>query len=211
MTDTSRTADAVTDLARLALAFGRIERTACWHPDGLKREDDADHTVMLGWIAPALADLWYPDALDAGLVAQFALIHDMTEVYAGDTPTLRISAEGREAKAGRERAAERRIRKEFLGRLSWVARILRRYEEQVEPEARFVRAVDKLLPKIVHILDGHKGLDEQGVTAAELRQIIDRQTADMDPWAGEFSELAKLRAVIADRAVALLEATETAA
>ena len=40
---------------------------------------------MLGWIAPALADRCFP-SLDAGLVAQFALIHDMPEVYAETPP-----------------------------------------------------------------------------------------------------------------------------
>ena len=50
---------AVIDLGRLAMAFGRIDRTACYHPDGGPRESDSDHTVMLGWIAPALAHrLW---------------------------------------------------------------------------------------------------------------------------------------------------------
>lgn len=84
-------AEAVIDLGRLALAFGRIDRTACYHPEGDMRESDTDHTVMLGWIAPALAAGLYPGVLDPGLVASYALVHDAVEVFAGDTPTLRIT------------------------------------------------------------------------------------------------------------------------
>jgi putative hydrolase of HD superfamily len=197
-------AAAVIDLGRLALAFGRIERTACWHPDGLKREDDADHTVMLGWIAPALAQRLYPGELDATLVAQFALIHDMPEVYAGDTSTLRIDSGGREAKAERERKAAWRIWCEFIDVLPWIPRTLADYEQQVMPEARFVRAVDKILPKIVHLLDGAKGLIEEGMTPAELRDVFDRQATDMAAYAGEFTGLLNLRAELVDRTIALL-------
>jgi putative hydrolase of HD superfamily len=198
-------ADAVIDLGRLALAFGRINRTACWHPDGQQRESDADHTVMLGWIAPALAQRLYPGELDAALVAQFALLHDMAEVYAGDTPTLRIDDAGREAKAKREHAAGWRIWCEFIDSLPWIPRTLADYEQQRMPEVRFVRAVDKLLTKIVHLLDGAKGLIEEEMTVSEMRQIFDRQAADMATYAGEFTALMDLRAELVDRTIALLD------
>ena len=96
-------ADAAIRLAALALAFGRIDRTACTHPDGTP-ESDSDHTVMLGWLAPSLAALTEP-GLDPHLVAAYALVHDAVEVHAGDTPTLVITSQGRAEKAARERAA----------------------------------------------------------------------------------------------------------
>ncbi len=203
-------ADAVIDLGCLALAFGRIDRTACWHPDGAMRESDADHTVMLGWVAPALASRLYPLALNVGMVAQFALVHDMAEVYAGDTPTLRISDAGRAAKAERERAAVKRIDHEFMARLPWVAETLYLYERQMMPEARFVRATDKILPKIVHLLDGAKGLTEEGMTVAELREVFTRQATDLTGYAGEFTALLDLRATLVERTIAMLAAKEAA-
>jgi 5'-deoxynucleotidase YfbR-like HD superfamily hydrolase len=200
-------AEAVIDLGRLALAFGRIDRTACYHPDGLTRESDSDHTVMLGWIAPALSARCFPQ-LDAGLIAQFALIHDMPEVYAGDTPTLRIDAAGREAKAERERAAIDRLYEEFEMRLPWLPFMLTLYEEQILPEARFVRGLDKCLPKIVHLLDGAQGLREQGMSSAELADVFERQRADMEGYVGEFAELMALREELVGRTVALVAASE---
>jgi len=201
---TETLAAAAVDIGRLALQFGRIDRTACWHPDGQMRESDSDHTVMQGWIAPALADRLYPGVLDVGLVAQFALVHDMPEVYAGDTSTLRIDAAGQRAKAAREHAAAERLDDEFGHRLPWVVIMVRWYERQEAPEARFVRAVDKILPKIVHLLDGAKGLLEEGVTVAELRDVFDRQAVTMAGYAGEFTALLDLRAELVSQVIALL-------
>jgi putative hydrolases of HD superfamily len=195
-------ADAVTDLGRLALAFGRIDRTAVYHPDGHTPESDTDHTVMLGWVACSLAARYFP-GLDVGLVAQFALVHDAPEVYAGDTPTLRIDAAGRAAKADREAAAVTQLNREFSGRLPWLPTLLAVYEEQEMPEARFVRGVDKVLPKIVHMLDGCAGLIDHGMGSGELTAVFDQQEADMARYVGEFGELMDLRAELAGRVTRL--------
>jgi len=203
-------ADAVIDLGRLAMAFGRIDRTACYHPGGEMKESDTDHTVMLGWIAPALAERCFPQ-LDVGLVAQFALIHDLPEVYAGDTPTLRISTAGRAEKAQREAAAVVRLWGEFGHSLPWVPEMASRYEAQHDPEARFVRGLDKCLPKIVHLLDGAQGLREERMGSAELAQVFERQQADMETYVGEFTELMDLRAELVSRVVALVAQQEVPA
>ncbi len=203
-------ADAVTDLATHALTFGRIERTACYHPDGMTKESDTDHTVMLGWIAPALADLLYPDRLDVGLVAQFALVHDAVEVFAGDTPTLRITEAGRAAKKARELAAAGEWDLRFDDRLPWMPRVIRAYEAQLDPEARFVRAVDKHLPKIVHMLDGLAGLREENFTTAELAGFFVTQQADIARYAGEFTELMELGAELVRRVLGHLAEAEMA-
>jgi putative hydrolase of HD superfamily len=191
-------ADAMVDLGRLALAFGRIDRTAVYHPDGVTPESDSDHTVMLGWLACALAARCFPD-LDLGLVAQFALVHDAPEVYAGDTPTLRIDATGRAAKAAREHAAVDRLRSEFAERLPWFPDVIAAYEAQVLPEARFVRGLDKVLPKIVHLLDGCTGLRELSMERAELTEVFRHQRDDMNRYVGEFAALMDLRATLVGR------------
>lgn len=189
-------AAALVDLGGLALAFGRIDRTAVYHPDGVTPESDTDHTVMLGWLACAFAARCYP-RLNLGLVAQFALIHDAPELYAGDTPTLRISDQGRAAKADREHAALLRLAAEFGNRLPWFPEAIAAYEAQRVPEARFVRGLDKILPKIVHLLDGATGLVEQRMTRTELIDVFTRQRADMAGYVGEFTELIDLHAELA--------------
>lgn len=197
-------ADALIDLGALALRFGEIQRTAVYHADRVTREDDAEHTVMLGWVACALAARCFP-TLDSGLVAQFALLHDAAEVYAGDTPTLRISAAGRADKVAREHAAVVRLDEEFGHRLPWVPRVLADYEAQDTPEARFVRGVDKLLPKIVHLLDGATGLREQDIDRGELADICQRQRSDMAGYLAEFEMVLSLHTALTDRVLPLLE------
>jgi 5'-deoxynucleotidase YfbR-like HD superfamily hydrolase len=190
--------DAMIELGSLALAFGRINRTAVYHPDGRTPESDTDHTVMLSWLACAFAARCYP-WLDLGMVAQYALVHDAPEVYAGDTPTLRITDQGRVAKATREHDALRRLSDEFGRRLPWFPNIISSYEAQDTAEARFVRALDKVVPKIVHLLDGATGLVEQRMFREELIEMCARQRADMRNYAADFAELLALHADLAAR------------
>jgi len=204
-------ADAVAELGGLALAFGRIDRTACYHPDQVTAESDTDHTVMLAWVAPSLAALLYPGELDTGLVAQFAVVHDAVEVFAGDTPTLRIDVAGRAAKAQRERAAAQRWSDQFATRLPWLPQMISRYERQDEAEARFVRAVDKDMPKIVHFQDAVVGLAREGISAAELAGIYQRQADDISVYAAEFTALTQLRHELAARVVAMVSGRPTTA
>jgi 5'-deoxynucleotidase YfbR-like HD superfamily hydrolase len=71
---------------------------------------------MLGLIACAFAAAHLPD-LDVGLIAQYALVHDLVEVYAGDTPTLRpLSAAAKARKRQREHHAYQRSRRSSMPR-----------------------------------------------------------------------------------------------
>ena len=156
-------------LAQIALAFGRVERVTR-HEDGVRPETDTDHTVMLGLLAAELA----PAGLDRARIAAFALVHDLAEVYAGDTQTLTASPEAMAAKAAREDAARTRLVAE-LGYDSWVAAMLVTYEQQREPEARFVRLIDKVLPKLTHAFNGCAAAraltDPVGFVDSHVRQL----------------------------------------
>lgn len=194
-------ADAITELAGYAQQFAAIDRTACYWPDQQTKESDTDHTVMLAWVAPALASLLYPD-LDTGLIAEFAAVHDAVEVFAGDTPTLRISATERIAKTRREAAAASRWRDLFAQRLPWIADRIYRYETQAEPEARFVRAVDKMMPRLVHAGDRCIGLREMRMGLAELAATIP-DTNDRITGHGEFPGLEPLAVELGERLLAI--------
>lgn len=199
----SEVADAVTELGLLATRFAAVNRTCCYWPDQVTPESDTDHTVMLGWVAPALAALLYPGRLDTGLVTEFAVLHDAVEVFAGDTPTLLISDAGMRAKAAREAEAAREWDRRFAARLPWVTDRLGRYERQQEPEARFVRAVDKLLTRILHEGDRCAGLHEIGMTASELSAAIGQTTARVAVYAADFPELLALSSELARRTIAI--------
>lgn len=204
MSDVDNIADAVVVLGQLAQRFALVNRTAVYLPDG-QAESDTDHTVMLGWVACSLADRYFPE-LDVGLVAQLALVHDAPEIYAGDTPTLRISPGDRVAKAAREYLATDRIEDELCPDLAWLPDMIAEYSWRSTPEACFVCAVDKLMPKVVHLLRECRGLREQDMGVEELSAFLDKQRAEIDSYAGEFTELMALRDEMASRLLAALGA-----
>lgn len=182
-------AEKVVALGRLALAFGRVER-ATFHEDGRRPETDADHTVMLGLIACAFC----PDELDRGEVAQLVLVHDLVEAYADDTNTAFITEAGRAAKAEREAAAMVRLRDEFRT-TPWLLETLERYEDQADPEARFVRYLDKAMPKVTHLLNGCAAIKAMGRARDDIENAHAKQRArlageypDAHPWVVELMD-----------------------
>lgn len=186
------TAASVVHLGKLALDFGQVNRMT-FHPDGETPESDTTHTVMLGLLACAIAERWFP-GLDRGRIAQFALVHDLVEVYAGDTPTLRMqSADAKAEKKHREQAAQDRIYAELHEQLPWVPALIGAYENLDTPEARFVKMLDKLLPKITHLLNGAVTVRREGMTRAELVERYEQQGRDLDRYAAEFPEIEELR------------------
>lgn len=199
---TTPTADDIIQLAQFSLLFGRVPR-ATLHEDGKRVETDTDHTVMLSLVACGLAESHYPK-LDIGLVSQFALVHDLVETYAGDTPTLRISTEQKQDKKAREHAAMERIAQEFGKSFPFIPRMISRYETQAEPEARFVRAVDKIIPKATHILNKGATLRTQKISVTEARQTYQTQGEDMQRYASDFPEILVLREELVARMLRLV-------
>ena len=163
-------------LADLALRLGRVDR-ATLHPDGVRWETDTDHTVMLALITPAVAAEHPELGLDVGLVTQLAVVHDLVEAYAGDTDTFRLVVEGRTTdKAAREAVALERIAVECAA-WPWVVRTIRLYEAQQVREARFVRYLDKVCPRLTNTLNRGAAIRARGLGKAASfehdRRLID--------------------------------------
>jgi 5'-deoxynucleotidase YfbR-like HD superfamily hydrolase len=149
-------------LASLALRLGAVNR-ATLYPDGVTAESDTDHTVMLTIMACAVASAHPELGLNIGLVCQFATVHDFPEAHAGDTDSFFTAATGyAPGKAEREAAAVERIEKDCAD-WPWLATMTRRYERQEEPEARFVRYMDKVCPPLTNTLNGGAAIRARGV------------------------------------------------
>lgn len=135
-------------IANLTIRLAGVKR-APRLPDG-SRENDVEHSFHLALSATEIAVNYYPK-LDIGLVTQFSMVHDLPESYSGDVWTINISEQDRLKKEIAEKEATQKLLCELP---PYTAQLLSRYEKQVEPEARFVRYIDKLLPDIIHILAG---------------------------------------------------------
>ena len=152
--DTDHVFETALSVGRTAMDFAAIERIPRYSAE--KRENDAEHSFMLGMLAVELAkhhnDTTQNDTqLDVGLVSQYATVHDLIELQTGDTPTFDLSAAEHEQKAAKEIAALQALCARLPPHL---AQLVREYEKQETLEAQFVKLVDKLLPIIVDIISG---------------------------------------------------------
>lgn len=188
----TKNAEGLTAIGKLVLQFARVNRVV-YHEDGVTPESDTDHTVMVSVCACALAKELYSDVLDIGLVAQFAIVHDLVEAYAGDADTFGISAEDRKNKEEREHKAFLRIQAEFKEVYPWLPDMIEKYERYDTKEARFVKTVDKLMTKITHILNSGAYFKARGLNKEEMwsgYQAVTR--AGEVKYADEFPALIEL-------------------
>jgi len=156
----------VLELGHVAMQFAQVER-ATGDLAG-NHESDTDHTVMLGFIAMALAE--YDSRLDKGKVAQYALVHDLVEVYAGDTPTLHPDKVDFAAKARREAEALDTLRVQFGSVFPGFVQLIDDYEHMADLESTFVKTLDKCLPAISHLFNGGSHIDDKFSSVEELHQ-----------------------------------------
>jgi len=157
--------NSILPLASLTLRLGSVNR-ATLYPDGVTPESDTDHTVMLALMACAVASTHPELGLNIGLVCQFAVVHDLPEAWAGDTDSFFTAATGHApGKAEREAAAVRRINRDCAD-WPWLRAMMYRYEQQKEPEARFVRYMDKVCPPLTNTLNGGAAIRARGVGKA---------------------------------------------
>lgn len=142
-------------LTDLVMKFSRIERVPRYADS--RRESDVEHSFHLALVALEYANRYYPD-IDKGLVAQFAIYHDLPELKTGDLATFNVTDLDLVAKKARDQAAARELCRELPPH---AARMVEAYEKQEEPAAQLVCAVDKILPTATDCVgDGERVMRE---------------------------------------------------
>lgn len=184
------------DLGKTAMLFSHVERVPRY-ADG-ERENNAEHSFMLALVAPEISEaLELP--YDPGLISQFAIVHDLIELKTGDVATLLFTEDCQLQKELTEQAALRALIEELPPH---TGRLLERYEAQAEPEARFVRYVDKLLPIVIDCIgEGSRVMEEDyGVTTADqLRDCRQKLHARLlRKFGEEFPELDLAHALLCE-------------
>ena len=165
--------DKLPELSGLIMRYAETYRVTRLTGSG-EYESDTDHSFMLGMFACALQEYCAPE-LDRGRLAEYALIHDFVEVYAGDTATLGMI--DRSEKEEREHQALLRLKKEYDTVFPWISSLIESYEEQVEPEARFIKVLDKIMPGLTHAHNLGKVFQELGITTEAIRKQKEIQRA----------------------------------
>ena len=137
--------------SNLYVPFANEKRAIPWPTDPNRRlENDAEHSFQLALIGMALGKQL---GLDTGRIAEYATVHDLVEVYAGDTSVW--DTEGLKTKKAREAEALETIRSKFAD-TSLIAETIEAYEHLVDEEAKFVYALDKVLALVMIVqAEGH--------------------------------------------------------
>lgn len=122
--------------------------------DGSRRENDAEHSWHLAVMAMILEE-YSADKVDISRVLRIALVHDLVEVYAGDT--FAYDAKGNEDKLDREiMAAEKLFGMLKDGQGDEIRALWDEFEAKETPESKYANAIDRLQPLILNYLtNGH--------------------------------------------------------
>ncbi|WP_210493777.1 HD domain-containing protein [Patulibacter sp. SYSU D01012] len=132
-----------------------------------RRENDAEHSWHLALMVLVLAQ-HAAEPVDVGRTLELVVVHDLVEVYAGDTvihdPAARVG------QAERELAAADRLFALLPGgqgerlRAAW-----EEFEAHATPEARFARSMDRLQPILQNWVTGGGSWEDHDVTPADMR------------------------------------------
>lgn len=141
------------ELQQFIADFAKVERMPQLADTG-RAENDVEHSFGLALTCWFLANKIAPE-LSLEKILCYALAHDTVEIYAGDTFVFG-GEEEIASKAGREAAALKKLRVEWPD-FSEMIDAAAGYNDKIDEEARFVKAVDKILP-VVMVNLGEKGI-----------------------------------------------------
>jgi putative hydrolase of HD superfamily len=154
--------------------------------DGSRMETTAEHSWHLALMAIVLRE-HFPEPVDLGRVLSLIAVHDLVEVYAGDTVVYDASALATQAE--REDAAARRLF-DLLpdDQRALFADLRLEFETGESPEARFARALDAFQPTWQHWGDHADPPAEELTTTA----VLDRKRASVGQVAALWEELTRI-------------------
>lgn len=109
-----------------------------------RRENDAEHSWHIALMAMLFKD-YAPEGCDVARAVQMCIVHDLVEIYAGDTFAYDVSANS--GKEERENAAADKLFGELPEHLGKQFRLLwEEFDKMETPDAKYAAAMDRLQP-----------------------------------------------------------------
>lgn len=136
--------------------------------DASKHENDAEHSWHLAVMVMVLGEYFDKDT-DTLKVMKMVLVHDLVEIYAGDT--YLYDEKGYEDKAKREQEAADKLfamlpqeqKDEFMG-------LWHEFEAKNTKESKFAAVLDRLQPVLLNYSTKGKAWLEHGVPYEKVRE-----------------------------------------
>lgn len=136
-----------------------------------RRENDAEHSWHLALMVLVLAE-YADEPIDVGHTIRLVVVHDLVEIYAGDTPLY--DDQLRTSQVERELAAADRLFGLLPADQALEFRALwDEFEARTTPEARFAKAIDRLEPNLLNWMAAGGTWLTPGVTADTVRARTD--------------------------------------
>ncbi|MBZ2175539.1 HD domain-containing protein [Schnuerera sp. xch1] len=149
--------------------------------DKSRREDDAEHSWHISVMAMVLSE-YANENIDVCKVIKMLLVHDLVEIYAGDT--FCYDVEGNKSKKKRELEAADKIYgmlKEDKGQE--LRNLWDEFEEMKTKEALFAAAMDRLQPLFSNYYSDGGTWKKFNVTKAEVyKRIAPIEKASDELW-----------------------------
>jgi putative hydrolase of HD superfamily len=132
-----------------------------------RRENDAEHSWHLALMVLLLAE-YADEPIDVGHAIKLVIIHDMVEIYAGDSPVFDPAAVVDQVE--RELAAADKLFTMLPPDQAGEIRALwDEFEAAQTPEARFCKAMDRLEPMLLNWLNRGGTWSMPGATESRVR------------------------------------------
>ena len=140
--------------------------------DKSREETDAEHSWHFAMMAMTLFEHAGFSGVDVNRVIRMALVHDLVEIYAGDT--FAYDEKGNESKAVREKeAADRLFSLLPDGQAAEYRSLWEEFDSLKTPDAKYAAAIDRFQPFLSNYLtDGYTWV-KYGVTDQQVYRRMD--------------------------------------
>jgi 5'-deoxynucleotidase YfbR-like HD superfamily hydrolase len=165
---------------RGAEGFATERAVLIGEPNAVHRENDAEHSWHLAFTARVLWDLRdqlgldFPEDFQIEKAIQYAVDHDVIEVWAGDVNAMTNDTNQVELKAEREEGAYQYVRR-WHPKLAGMAERWKDYETKDSPEAQYISDLDKVIAtRTIYLDGGRKWHDWEGeiTTRNQMLRIV---------------------------------------
>ncbi|MDO0924103.1 HD domain-containing protein [Streptomyces sp. TG1A-8] len=151
-----------------------------------RKENDAEHSWHLALMTLVLAE-YADEPIDTGKVLALVVLHDLVEIYAGDT-FLYDTAASADQEEREQQAADKLFALLPPDQGDHFRSLWDEFEARITPEARFAKAMDRLQPLLLNY--GNRGgtWRAPGVTEEDVlvrKSVIKDASADLWAYAQE--------------------------
>ena len=137
--------------------------------DGSRRENDAEHSWHIATMAILFRD-FAPEGTDIDRAVKMCVVHDLVEIYAGDT--FAYDQNGNKTKEEREKDAAKKLFSQLPAEIGneinalWVE-----FDKMETPTAKYAACMDRVQPLLHNVLTFGHSWKEHGV---KKEQVLSR-------------------------------------